>query len=126
MRDRRHPQLASWFNAQVAAGLVLVCDLIVLELVRLAPNADRAAEVGARLDAFATVAMPAALWDRARSIQLALSEAGTHRSVPPADLLIAAAAIEADVELLHYDADYAAIAAVSELRERWLAPRGSL
>jgi hypothetical protein len=53
MRDPRFPQLASWFNAQVAAGRVLVCDLVVLELIRLTPNEARAREVAGRLDALA-------------------------------------------------------------------------
>jgi hypothetical protein len=35
----------SWFNAAVEAGLVLVCDLVILELTRLAPNEERAREI---------------------------------------------------------------------------------
>ena len=31
VRDRRFPHLADWFNHQVAAGRVLVCDLVILE-----------------------------------------------------------------------------------------------
>lgn len=125
VRDRRFPQLAHWFNQQVAAGRVLVCHLVVMELTRLAPNAARAQEVAARLDAFAAVPMPAAVWERAREIQLALASAGTHRSVPPADLLIAAAAENAGVELIHYDRDYECIATVSELDARWLVRDGT-
>lgn len=126
VRDRRRPELATWFNAEAAAGRVLVCELVIIELVRLAPNAQRAHEVGERLDAFERVPMPGELWQRARALQQALAAASTHRSVPPADLLIAAAALDAGVELLHYDADYEAIAAVSPLRHRWLAARGTL
>lgn len=126
VRDRRRPELADWFNEQVASGRVLVCDLVILELARLAPNAQRAEQVVERLGAFEAVPMPGALWPRARSLQLDLAQGGVHRSVPPADLLIAAAALEADVELLHYDADYEAIAQVSALRHRWLLKRGSL
>src|SRR4051794_2659880 len=44
-RDRRFPHLAEWFNNEVEAGRVLVCDLVVLELTRLAPNEDRAHRV---------------------------------------------------------------------------------
>ncbi len=126
VRDRRAPHLAQWFNAEVAAGRVLVCDLVVLELLRLAPNPARARETADRLSAFPAVAMPAGLWARARTLQLALSDTGDHRRVPPADLLIAAAAEEAGVPLVHYDADYERIAGVSSLEESWLAPRGTL
>jgi predicted nucleic acid-binding protein len=126
VRDRRFPHLAKWFNAEVAAGRVLVCDLVVLELTRLAPNEARAREVAERLDAFKSVPMPGALWDRAREVQLLLAPDGDHRRVPPADLLFAAAAEEADVPLVHYDRDYERIAAVTDLRHEWLVTDGAL
>ena len=126
VRDRRFPDLASWFNAQVAAGRVLVCDLIVLELVRLAPNESRVQEVTKRLDAFESVAMSADLWTRARKLQTLLSSSGDHRRVPPIDLLIGAAAEKAGIPLVHYDRDYERIARVSGLQQRWLVPDGTL
>jgi predicted nucleic acid-binding protein len=125
-RDRRFPQLASWFNDQVAAGLVLVCDLVILELIRLTPNEARAREVAARLDAFESIPMPAALWSRARKLQTLLAANGDHRRVPPVDLLIGCAAETAGVPLVHYDRDYERIAAVSKLEHRWLLPDGTL
>lgn len=126
MRDRRFPQLATWFNAQVTAGSVLICDLVVLELTRLAPNERRAREVSSRLGAFASVPMATGLWPRTRELQLSLADAGEHRRVPPADLLLAAAAEAAAVPLVHYDADYVRIAQVSDLEQRLLAPLGAL
>lgn len=125
-RDRRFPRLAEWFNAEVAAGRVLVCDLVVLELTRLAPNEVRARDVSERLDAFQAVPMPSALWDRARKIQLLLAPEANHRRVPPADLLLAAAAEKAEVPLVHYDRDYERIAAVTDLRHEWIVEDGSL
>lgn len=125
-RDRRFPELTAWFNAAVEAGLVLVCDLVILELTRLAPNERRAREVAGRLAAFEAVPMPAGLWGRARETQLALAANGDHRRVPPADLLLAAAAAEAGVALVHYDRDYERIATVGGLRQEWLVPDGTL
>ena len=125
-RDRRFPQLASWFNAQVAAGRVLICDLVVLELIRLTPNQERAQDVTARLDAFESVAMPTALWTRACKLQMLLSANGDHRRVPPVDLLIAATAEKASVPIVHYDRDYERIASISALQHHWLVPDGSL
>jgi predicted nucleic acid-binding protein len=126
VRDRRFPRLAEWFNAAVEAGLVLVCDLVVLELIRLAPNERRAREVAGRLAAFEALPMPAGLWHRARETQLELAGRGDHRRVPPADLLLAAAAEEAGVALVHYDRDYERISGVSGLRHQWLVPDGTL
>lgn len=126
VRDRRFPGLAVWFNEQVSLGRVLVCDLVILELVRLAPNEARALEIDSKLAAFGAVEMPGALWPRAREVQALLAADGQHRSVPPADLLIAAAAEAAGVPLLHYDLDYERIGRVTGLDQRWFVPDGSL
>ncbi|HEX7301239.1 MAG TPA: PIN domain-containing protein [Solirubrobacteraceae bacterium] len=126
VRDKRFPHLATWFNAQVAAGRVLVCELVVLELIRLTPNERRAHELARRLVAFASVPMPAELWSRASEVQLLLAAEDQHRRVPPADLLLAAAAELAGVRLVHYDRDYERIAGVSALEHSWLVPHGAL
>ncbi len=105
---------------------MLVCDLVILELIRLTPNEARAREVAARLDAFESIPMPAALWSRARKLQTLLAANGDHRRVPPVDLLIGCAAETAGVPLVHYDRDYERIAAVSKLEHRWLLPDGTL
>jgi predicted nucleic acid-binding protein len=105
---------------------VLVCDLVILELIRLTPNEARAREVAARLDAFESVPMASRLWLRARQLQVSLAANGDHRRVPPVDLLIGGAAEAAGVPLVHYDRDYERIAAVSGLEQRWLLPDGTL
>jgi predicted nucleic acid-binding protein len=125
-RDRRFPELAAWFNAQVADGFVLVCDVVVLELIRLTPNQSRAQEVTERLEAFESVAMGAELWKRARELQSLLSTNADHRRVPPIDLLIGAAAERADVPLVHYDRDFERLARVSRLQHHWLVSDGTL
>ena len=126
VRDRRFRHLSAWFNGLVAEGRVLICDLVILELVRLAPNDRRAREVAERLSGFEAVPIPATAWARARALQLAVAPAGGHRSTPPVDLLIASAAEAAGVTLLHYDRDYERIASVSALDARWFVPDGSL
>ncbi len=103
-----------------------MCDLVILELTRLAANEQRAREIANRLDAFASVPMPSTAWSRAREIQLALASSGSHRRTPPADLLISAAAEGAGVPLIHYDRDYERIAGVTALEARWLVPDGAL
>ena len=126
VRDRRFPELAGWFNEQVAGGRVLVCDLVVLELVRLTPNETRARAVAEHLDAFEAVVMETKLWKRARELQGLLSATAGHRRVPPVDLLIAATAEQAGVPLVHYDRDYERIARVGALTHHWLVPDGTL
>ena len=65
--------------AEVRAGRVLVCAPVALELVRLAPNEQRAHEVATRLAAFEAVPMPEGLWLRAQEVQLLLAPEGGHR-----------------------------------------------
>ena len=125
-RDRRFPELAAWFNAQVSEGRVLVCDLVVLELVRLTPNEARARDVTDRLEAFESVTMGSKLWARARELQASLADNGDHRRVPPVDLLIGATAEQAGVPLIHYDRNYERLARVSSLQHHWLVPDGAL
>lgn len=125
-RDRRFPALAEWFNNEVRSGRVLVCDLVILELVRLASNQQRARELAARLAAFDTLSMPQSLWSRAREVQLLMATSSDHRRVPPADLLIAATAELANAPLVHYDRDYERIAAVTAQEHVWFVPDGVL
>jgi predicted nucleic acid-binding protein len=125
-RDRRFPELAEWFNTEVRSGRVLVCDQIILELIRLAANETRAHDLATRLSAFDSVAMPQDAWSRAREVQLAMAGGGDHRRVPPADLLIAAAAERAGVALVHYDQDYERIAAVTRQPHLWFVAHGVL
>jgi len=105
---------------------VLVCDLVVLELVRVAQDEARALDIAGRLDAFASCLCWVPRGDEPARSNSQLASAGVHRRVPPADLLIAAAAEHAGVELLHYDRDYERIAGVTALRARWFVPDGAL
>lgn len=70
--------------------------------------------------------MPQDVWSRAREVQLAIAGSGGHRHVPPADLLIAAAAERAGVPLVHYDQDYERIATVTRQPHLWFVAHGAL
>lgn len=54
--------------------------------------------------------MPDGVYGRSRVIQERLTAKGEHRSAGPVDLLVAAAAEEAGLTLLHYDRDVETIA----------------
>lgn len=125
-RDRRHPELTEWFNDIVRLGRVLTCTVVRIELVRGAPSPRAAGAVADRMDHLRSLPISEAAEAHARAAQLALAQDGRHRRVPAADLLIAGCAIVAGVPVLHYDADYPRIAAVSDLRETWMAEPGAL
>ena len=62
---------------------------------------------------------------RALQVQRLLAQRSQRgRKIP--DLLIAAAAEQRDLTVLHYDADFDAIAAVTGQRCQWVSPPGSV
>ena len=69
--------------------------------------------------------MTEAIFERAIEVQGLLAAPGQHR-LPIPDLIVAAAAEAARMTVLHYDADFETIAAVTRQRMEWVAPQGSL
>jgi len=99
-----------------------VSDLEVGYSARNAREWDRLVRA---LDAFDLVETSAAHVRRALQVQRLLAQASQRgRKVP--DLLIAAAAEEFDLIVLHYDADFDRIASVTGQRSRWVVPAGSV
>lgn len=99
-----------------------VCDLEVGYSARNADEWDRL--VGA-LDALDLVDTTAAHVRRALQVQRLLAQRSQRgRKIP--DLLIAAAAEELDLIVLHYDADFDLISAVTGQRTQWVVTAGSV
>jgi hypothetical protein len=95
-----------------------ICDLEVGYSARNAAEWDQL--VGA-LDAFELVDSTAAHQRRALQVQRLLAQRSQRgRKIP--DLLIAAAAEELGVAVLHYDADFDLIASVTGQRCQWVVP----
>ncbi|MGH8887377.1 MAG: PIN domain-containing protein [Egibacteraceae bacterium] len=126
VRNRARPELADWFNAEVRADRIWTCEVVALELLRSARNAAAFSEQSVLLGLLRSCPITQREWARARRVQSDLARRGSHRGVPPADLLIAAAAETAGVALLHYDHDYDLIGSVTGQSTRWLAPAGSI
>jgi len=77
------------------------------------------------LDAFELIETSADHVRRARQVQrLLVSKHQRGRKVP--DLLVAAAAEANDLAVLHYDADFDRIAAITGQRVEWVVPAGSV
>jgi len=126
--SRRVPELRSSFDQRTLAGVIGTCAMVTLELLQ---SVRSGAEFDARLldmEALPQFPIAAREWKRATDVYRTLAhQGGAHqRSVGHADLLIAAAAESAGVELLHYDEDFDRVAAITGQPTRWIAPRGSL
>ena len=121
-------ELRHEFDTALVDGELATCDMVRLELLYSARNADELAEIRDELAALPDCPIGEAQWERALWVYEQLSaQGGAHqRSVKHADLLIAAAAEAAGVAVLHYDEDYDRIAGVTGQATRRLAAKGSL
>jgi predicted nucleic acid-binding protein len=125
---RSSPELRHDFDTALVDGDLATCDMVRLELLYSARNAEEFAEIRTDLEALPDCPIGKAQWERALWVYEQLSaQGGAHqRSVNHADLLIAAAAESADVPVLHYDEDYDRITGITGQPTRWLAAKGSL
>jgi predicted nucleic acid-binding protein len=125
---RRAARAAEEFASQVAEGLIGTCSMVAFELLFSARSGSDFDAIGEELDALRSYQIGQSQWHRALQVYRELAhQGGAHqRSVGHPDLLIAAAAEAAGVELLHYDEDFERIAAITGQPTRWLVPRGSL
>jgi predicted nucleic acid-binding protein len=99
-----------------------ICDL---EVGYSARNAVEWDELQLALDAFAPVPTTAAHVGRALQVQRLLAERSQRgRKIP--DLLVAAAAEELSISVLHYDADFNLISEVTGQPSQWVVPAGTI
>ncbi|MFI5961288.1 PIN domain nuclease [Streptomyces asoensis] len=99
------------WDDRIGAGLVAICDITELEVLYSARSAADRARLKAALDVhYAWCPVPAGVYRRSRVVQEQLTAKGEHRSAGPVDLLVAAAAEEAGLTLLHFDRDFETIA----------------
>jgi hypothetical protein len=122
-----HPALSEPWSAALRAGTIATCSIITLELLYSTRTAAELHELEADLSALRDVPVTVSVQRAAIGALRALADRGPlHHRVPPADALIAAAAQEAGVGVLHYDHHYDRLAEVLSFPSRWAALPGSL
>lgn len=122
-----HPAVCTKIAAAINAKQIVTCEIVTLELLRSARDSEQVEEREASQSTVHHIPVTrsvqrAAIWALR---ELARKGHGYHR-VPPPDVLIAAAAQEAGIGVLHYDRHYDRLAEVLHFRSVWLAPAGSL
>jgi len=105
-------------------GVTLVTELEVGYSAR--SDQDYAATRRDLLELLIPVTMPVRAEERARELQRDLVSRGQHRAVRVPDLVVAAIADIEELTILHYDADFDLIAAVTSQPTEWVVPRGSI
>lgn len=122
----QHGQVQARLGPIIEAGEAATCAIVDLEVLYSTRNRIEHARTRARRElAYRRVELTEAIFQRAIEVQGLLAGRGRHR-LPIPNLVIAAAAESASMTVLHYDADFDAIGAVTGQATEWVAPRGSL
>jgi predicted nucleic acid-binding protein len=106
---------------------VAICEPILLEYLNGARNAREYETFEAGLRALRVVPAGSEDWERAHVVHrsLASTGAGHQRSVRLVDLVIASVAERHGLPVVHYDADYDRISAITGQPTRWIVERGT-
>lgn len=108
-------------------GLAATCVTVDLEILYSARNPGEYEDISAaRAVGFTDLPMNQTIADRARAVQRALAAQSQHRTAGIVDLLTAATAEHHGATVVHYDADFDAIAALTGQPVRWVVPKGSV
>ena len=122
----KHVAVRARLAPLIEGGDAATCAIVDLEVLYSTRSRAEHGSTRARRElAYLQVELTQAVFDRAIEVQGLLAGQGRHR-LPIPDLIIAAAAEAAAMSVLHYDADFDTIAAVTGQATEWVVPRGSL
>lgn len=126
-RAERSP-LRRRFGAALRNGQIATCAIVSLEFLHSSRNGDEFDDRMGLLAQLREVPIGRSVTNAALRAyrDLPHRQPLLHRSVKLPDVIIAAAAADAGIGVLHYDADYDTLATVLPFESRWIAPRGSL
>jgi len=124
----RKPRVRPQFAAALRGGQIATCPIVNMELLYSTTDGAAYDELAATLAQLRDVPITRSVTNAALRAQRELAHARPlfQRSVKLPDLLIAAAAADVAIGVLHYDQDYDTLATVLNFESRWIAPRGSL
>lgn len=116
------------FSSALRNGQIATCPIVTRELLYSARDGESFDALAADLAQIRDIPITRSVTNAAQRAlgKLAHMRPPRHRSVPLPDLLIAAAAEDAGVGVLHYDEDFDRLTGVLDFESRWIAPRGSL
>ncbi len=123
----RHPSVAHVLLPLGERGLLATSAAVETErLWSAATSSAFAEELTSWPDRFEQLRTDDEDWRRAMVVQGELWRRGQQRAVGWPDLLVAAVAERERITLLHYDADFDLVAAVTGQQTAWVVPRGSV
>jgi predicted nucleic acid-binding protein len=120
------PPVRARLEPLIEDGAAATCAIIDLEVLYSARNYREYQDILRRRTlAYTSVPISEQTLRRSVAVQEKLARHGHHR-VPIPDLIIAAAAEEADLIVLHYDADFDRIGRVTGQPMEWVVRKGRL
>ncbi len=125
-RRETRPRVRNIIEPLLLSGAIATCGIVDLELLFSATTSAVYTELASTLRALPRIPVTEEIVDRALAVQALLAKHSQHRAVPLPDLLVAACAEDAALTVLHYDADFDRIAALTGQPTRWVVPRGSV
>ena len=123
---RSKAEVAERLDPLLEAGLVARCTITDLESGHSSTSPVDHRSTRQQRSTWPFVAMDQQVLDRAVTVQDSLAERSHQRGVKIADLLIAAAAENAGLVVLHYDHDFDLIADITGQQTEWILPPGTI
>jgi predicted nucleic acid-binding protein len=122
-----HPAVRKIIAGLIADGAAATCVTVDLEAGYSGRNlADVRLIAERRRSLYTVLPITEAIAERAGDVQIRMAARGHHRAAGVIDLITAAVAEHHGAVVLHYDADFEHIAAVTGQSQAWVAPRGDL
>ncbi|MEU0543984.1 PIN domain-containing protein [Nocardia sp. NPDC003693] len=123
----RHESVRNVLTGLIADRAAATCVTVDLEAGYSGRNLADVQNIAQRRRAmYINLPINEAIADRAREVQQLMARQGLHRAAGIVDLLTAAVAEYHGAVLVHYDADFEHIAAVTRQSQVWVAPSGSV
>jgi predicted nucleic acid-binding protein len=126
-KSEHAPRVQTRIEELATQRLLYRCGVIELEILRSARSPAEYEQRRTDLSAaFVDLPITPRVIARSLEVQRALAAASQHRGVSLPDLIIAACAEVHDAAVVHYDADYDRIAAITGQPVEWVVPSGSV
>jgi predicted nucleic acid-binding protein len=122
----KHSIVRDQFAKLLSEGRLAACQLTALEYLNNAPDPSGYEVLWGALHGMRWIDVDTHALDRALEVHRQLAATSQHRNFRLPDLIIAATAQLHGATVLHYDADYDRIAALTGQSTEWVAERGSL
>lgn len=122
-----HPSVEAEWSRALAGGQIATCPVVMMELLYSAQDAETFDTLEEGLRELRDIPITRSVTQAAITAMRELSHARPlYHRVPLVDALVAAAAQDAGVGVLHYDRHYDRLDEVMRFESRWIAPQGSL